>query len=100
MLVVKLRGLGVVRPLKGQGGGVLWKKQLDERSKTIIHAVETYADKAWKVLGEVGKAIWIQLKEREVLSGVQSLNSSLVGRWWDLTDPVPYLGAVKKWAIQ
>ena len=75
MLVVKLRGLGVVRPLKGLGGGVLWKKQLDERSKTIIHAVETYADKAWKVLGEVGEAIWIQLEEMEVLSRVQSLKS-------------------------
>ena len=23
-----------------------------------------------------------------------------MGRWWDLTDPVPYLGALKKWAIQ
>ena len=58
-----------------RGGGVLWKKQLDESSKTIIHAVETYADKAWKVLGEVGEAIWIQLEEMEVLSRVQSLKS-------------------------
>ena len=35
----------------------------------------TYADKAWKVLGEVGEAIWIQLEEMEVLSRVQSLKS-------------------------
>ena len=36
MLVVKLCSLGVVPPSQGSRGGVLWKEQLGEGSKTVI----------------------------------------------------------------
>lgn len=47
-----------------------------------------------------GRLIWIQLEEREVLSRMEALNSSLVGKWGDFGDPVPDLDGLNTWVVQ
>ena len=99
-LTVKLHSLGVVIPSQRDRGGSSGKLQVLEKNKAEVSLTESYADKIWRVLGEVGEAIWIQLEEREVLSRMEALNSSLVGKLGDFSDPVPDLDGLNTWVVQ
>ena len=99
-LTVKLHSLGVVISSQRDRGGSSGKLQVLEKNKAEVSLTESYADKIWRVLGEVGEAIWIQLEEREVLSRMEALNSSLVGKLGDFSDPVPDLDGLNTWVVQ
>ena len=60
-------------------------------------AKNSYVDTVKSRVRRLGKAVWLQLGEKDVLSGRELLDRCLVGRWGESPLPAPNLFALGSW---
>ena len=92
----KLRSLGVPTRDEPREAFVF------SRTESIVRVYEgkaknSYADAVKTRVRRLGKVVWLQLGEEDVLSGRKLLDRCLVGRWGESPVSAPNMSALGRW---
>ena len=93
ILAEKLREIGVV-----PSGGLKDSLSIEVFRKEKELKPRTFTDVAKSKMGRLGDKVWLELGRREMHGKLEQLDHCLVGRWENVSTPLPELDFLKNWA--